>query len=132
MENNLEIKPTRALLVSVDTGDLSQRNLTLNISKTGNIRMALNWQSKGLFDSEENHIQDGGALTSNISFFKLTVTSPKGEVYTSFDVQNPFQLLVFDVPTDDLGTYSVTISRHGVSGYETPVTLAVYGADYLI
>lgn len=109
----------------------SNINLSLNINKSGTVRMALNWQTSSCFDAHEYHYSSDDLNYSAFSFFKLTATSPDGVVYTSFDVQNPFQLLVFDVPSSDLGTYSITISRHGPSGYSTPISLAIYGGNRL-
>jgi hypothetical protein len=114
------------------TNDSQDINLKVNISESGNVRMALNWQSSSYFDSHEYHYSSENLHYYGMSFIKLTAVSPNGNVYTSFDVSNPFQLLVFDVPNDDLGTYSITVSRYGPTGYTTPISLAMKGVDSII
>lgn len=112
--------------------DLQDINLTVNINESGNVRMAINWQTSSYFDSHEYHYSSSNLNYYGMSFIKLTVTSPNGKEYTSFDVYNPFQLLVFDAPNNDLGMYSIKISRYGASGYSTPVSLAMKGIDSII
>lgn len=104
--------------------------LEMRISQPGNIRMALNWQYKSMFGDDE-HINTEDLITYSHSFMFITVTSPKGNVYTSRDTSGTCQLLVFDVPSNDLGDYTVTISRNGPSSYSTPISLACYGIDYM-
>lgn len=113
------------------SGNLDNINLSLYINKSGTVRLALNWQSRNEFYIGESHLGDSSTFSGYFSVIKLTIISPKGKTYTSFDVENPFQLLSFDVPNDDLGPYTITISRHGTSGYATPISLAVYGGEIL-
>lgn len=105
----------------------------VNINRAGNVRMALNWQSRNEFDEDDTNHESSEELISNnyFSFYRLQVTAPNGEVYTSFDVASPFQLLVFNVPNNNLGTYSVTLSRYGPGGYTTDISLAIYGCEYI-
>ncbi len=107
-------------------------NITLKmyVAEPGNVRMALNWQGKSMF-GDEDHLNYDDLIMYSHSYMFITVTSPNGNVYTSRDVTNTFQLLVFDAPSNDLGEYTVTISRNGPSSYSTPISLANYGADYL-
>lgn len=117
--------------------DTSQANsasnirLSLNINKSGAVRMALNSQNSSYFEAHEYHYLSNNLNYSIFSFLSLTMTSLNGVVYTSFDVQNPFQLLVFDVLSSDLSEYSITISCHGPSVYSTPISLAIYGGNRL-
>ncbi len=113
------------------SGSMTSKELIVNINRSGNVRMALNWQANVCFANGDNHSTSSNLDYNTNSYLKLTVTSPDGRVFTSFDVLDTFQLLSFDVPSDDLGTYSVTISRHGPSGHVTPIALAIYGGDYV-
>lgn len=111
------------------TGLMNDTNLQMYITDNSNpIRLALTWNRKSTIDG--NH-SEATVNEMVISFLRLTVTSPKGVEYASFDLSNPFQLLVFEAPNDDLGAYTVKISRHGPSGYGTHFSLAAYGCDFL-
>lgn len=113
----------------VEPNDNIITNLTLTVNESGYVRAALNWQSKNEFASNDtsHEISEDLICYGQFSFYQLQITAPNGDVHTSFDVSNPFQLLEFFVPEDNLGQYSVTLSRFGPGSYNTYVALAVYG-----
>ncbi len=109
-----------------------ETNLYLNITNNGSVRMTLNWESQSTFASTGEHFTSEDLINyGQISFYQLKVTSPNGEEYTSFNVSNSFQILSFDVDNNDFGTYLIKLSRFGPRNYDTDISLAVLGGDYL-
>lgn len=108
-------------------------NLTLTINESGYVRVALNWQSKNEFAGNDTNHETSEDIVcyGQFSFYQLQITAPNGDVYTSFDVNNPFQLLEFFVPEDNLGQYTVTLSRFGPGNYNTYVALAINGSCFI-
>lgn len=98
--------------------------------KAGNIRFALTWNTRSMI-ADATHNDSSSLLYSSFSFLRLTVTSPSGTVYTSFDTQNPFQLLTFDVGDGEAGLYSVSVSRMGPCSYSLTYSLAAFGCSYV-
>lgn len=82
---------------------------------------------------ETNEHSSSESLVENnaFSFYQLKVTSPNGTEYSSFNVNSPFQILSFYVNENDLGSYSITISRFGPRNNDTDISIAVLGGDYL-
>lgn len=109
-----------------------ETSVYLNITNNGSIRMALNWESQSMFTPDNEHYNSEDSLTYGaFSFYQLKVTSPNGEEYTSFNVSSPFQILSFDVDNNDFGNYLISLSRFGPRNYDTDISLAVLGGEYL-
>lgn len=109
-----------------------ETSIYLNITNNGSVRMALNWESQSMIAPNNEHSNSEDILTYGaFSFYQLKVTSPNGEEYTSFNVSSPFQILSFDVEDNDFGTYLISLSRFGPRNYDTDISLAVLGGDYL-
>ena len=106
-------------------------NLEMCISNPGKVRLALNWQAKSIYNSEE-HTNIENLSTYPFSFMFITVTAPNGDVYAANDVTSTCQLLEFNASSSELGLYTITITRNGPCGYSTPVSLAVYPVEYII
>ena len=110
--------------------DLRVTNLSMLITDNLEpVRLSLNWTGKSIISGD--HSESTECSSYFCSIFKLTVTSPKGEVYIAYDINDTFQLLSFTPPGDDLGYYTVTITRTGPSGYGTKVSMSAFGCNSL-
>lgn len=118
---------------SLEHGEMGPITKNLLVSKTHEpLVIALTWTKTTSFNSISDHYTIDNLGAASLSFLKLEVTTPRGTVFSSFNVTGNVQRVSIPPWEAVSGTYRIRVSRNGPSGHTTYYAITALNGDVML